>query len=339
MHPRLYSVLALLVPSLVQGAVLPRDVPDEIIYLSNCVGQSNILESQMDYYKEYANSKAGQIPDSIAYVAVGGDQQWEQGSSTGYFVGSGGVSFTVSGLDINTPIGSSTGSGYNCYGVQFTCYREPELELYSYEGNTCTKIYSCAHSNHIVFTQTKVGLNSGTINVNNAVSGSDAFSNAYSAYDSTSAICSDTQYQIGSGCTISFQCTASDPNVFNAMAGLLVATAGSQVMTEQITIPPSCPSNGECVKAPGVFKCCDSTQAEQSTFPNGGTITSFNIDEANPDNPSIQASLDFSVTCPAPPDCNNNLCDAVAGAIGAVTLNPAFAILGVLGTFACLACQ
>lgn len=338
MHPILYSSLASAMLSIAYGAAISqRDIPDEIVYLTNCLG-NGIAESQMNYYKEYANSKAGQLPDSTAILTVDGNQIWEGQSVTGTFIGGGGVQFTVSGLDFSTPIGQATGSGSNGF-AQFTCYREQLITLYQDGDNICTKLYSCAHSNHIEFTQTAVTLSSNTIDIINAVSGNAAFSNANSAFNSQSTTCSDTVYQIGSGCTITFSCTAQNSNVYNSMAQYLIDGVGANIPSKTVTIPATCPNSRSCVQAPGVFKCCDSTTAPANTFPTSGKIDASNIDEANPNNPSIQATLSYSITCPAPPGCDNGLCQTIASAVGAITLNPAFAALGVILDLVCLVCN
>jgi len=338
MHPKLYCAAAVAMLSTVYGATISqRDIPNEIVYLTNCLG-NGIAESQMNYYKDFSNSKAGQLPDSTAILTVNGNQVWEGQSVTGTFIGGGGVQFTVTGLSFNTPIGQATGSGTNGY-ASFTCYREQLLPLYTNGDLTCTKLYSCAHSNHIEFTQTQATLSSNTIDINNAVSGHDAYSNANSAFNSQSNTCSDTAYQIGSGCTITFSCSAENQNVFDSMANYLIDGIGANIPSKTVTIPPTCAGSRICVQAPGVEKCCDSTTAPANTFPTSGKIDAFNIDEANPNNPSIQASLSYSITCPAPPGCNNGLCQTIASAVGAITLNPAFAALGVILDLVCLDCQ
>jgi hypothetical protein len=338
MYSIFYSSLAAAMISMTYGATIAqRDIPDEIVYLTNCLG-NGIAESQMNYYKEYANSKAGQLPDSTAILTVNGNQIWEGQSVTGTFIGGGGVQFTVSGLDFNTPIGQATGSGTNGY-ASFTCYREQLLTLYTNGDNVCTKLYSCAHSNHIEFTQTQATLSSNTIDINNAVSGNTAFSNANSAFNSQSNTCSDTAYQIGSGCTITFSCSAENSNIYNSMAQYLIDGVGANIPSKTMTIPATCPNDRACTQDPGVLKCCDSTTAPANTFPTSGTINAFNIDEANPNNPSIQASLSYSITCPAPPGCNNGLCNAIASAVGAISVNPAFAALGVILDLVCLDCN
>lgn len=77
MHSKLYCIATVVMSSVVYGATISqRDIPNEIVYLTNCLG-NGIAGSQMDYYKDFGNSKVGQLPDSTAILTVGGNQTWE----------------------------------------------------------------------------------------------------------------------------------------------------------------------------------------------------------------------------------------------------------------------
>ena len=141
------------------------------------------------------------------------------------------------------------------------------------------------------------------------------------------------------GCIITFSCSAENSSIYNSMAQYLIDGVGANILSKTVTIPATCPNSRTCVQAPGVEKCCHPTTSPVNTFPTSETINAFNIDEANPNNPSIQASLSYSITCPAPLGCDNALCTTIASAVGAITLNPAFAALGVILDLVCLDCN
>lgn len=336
MHSLHFTVAMAMISAVRCATIAQRDDPNEIVYLCNC-DDGSAITSEMDYYSDFQNSKAGQQPDSIAVVSTQGNVQWEAGPVTGTFAGSG-VKFTSQGLTLNTPIGSATGSGSNGY-ADFTCFREQNVIQYTSGSKSCGKLYSCAHSDHIVSTQTTVTVSSNTIDVQNGQSGNDAMNHVFEAYQSASSTCDDSPHDIGGGCNIVFTCTVENPQIFNALAQLLVQGVGAQVPAKTLDIPASCPNSRACTVAPGTLQCCDPTTAPAVTFPATGSIDAANIFQDDPMHPSQQASVGFTVSCPVPSSCNNGICTAITGAIGAVTLNPIFALLGAVGTAACLACQ
>jgi hypothetical protein len=68
MHSILYSSLAAAMISMAYGATIAqRDIPDEIVYLTNCLG-NGIAESQMNYSISRDNAPPYTIPQANNWV-------------------------------------------------------------------------------------------------------------------------------------------------------------------------------------------------------------------------------------------------------------------------------
>ncbi|KAH6666134.1 hypothetical protein B0J14DRAFT_568714 [Halenospora varia] len=306
----------------VTGAVTlgQRDVPNEIIYMSNC-DTNGVLSSEMSYYKDYTNSRAGQQPDDIAVLNNLGNIVWEAPVGGTFKTG---VSFTASGLDITKNPGDQCGSGSNGF-ASFTCYKEQDVLLYRNGNKICNKIYSCAHSNHVEWTQTQASLSSNIVNITDGHSGTDAFNTLFSVI--TGNKCSDTPQDIGGGCHISFTCQAPSDDILAAMGKYLVQVIGPHINPKTVVTPPTCAGSITCLRE-ALIPCCGQSIAQVTSFPATGQINVFNQFADDPMHPNQQASLTYEVACPAPPGCNKALCGFVAGAIGAI---PSFGVLGLIG--------
>ncbi|RDL33669.1 uncharacterized protein BP5553_08037 [Venustampulla echinocandica] len=314
----------------VAGAVTlgPRDIPNEIIYMSNC-DTKGVLSSEMSYYKDYTNSRAGQQPEDIAVLNNLGTVVWEAPVGGNF---KSGVSFTAKGLDINKNPGEQCGSGSNGF-ASFTCFREQDVLLYRDGDKTCNKIYSCSHSNHVEWTQTQASLSSDIVKIKDGHSGTDAFNTIFSVISGNH--CSDAPQDIGGKCHISFTCQAPSDEILAAMANYLVQAVGPPIHPETVVTPPTCSGSIACLRE-ALTPCCSQKVDQVASFPSTGKIDVFNRFADDPTHPSLQASLSYQVTCPAPPKCDLAICGFFAGAIGAI---PGFGILGLIGAAVCLDCR
>lgn len=118
---------------------------EEHVVLANCVNGDGVLSSDMAYYSQGPPDGS---PGDIASVntATNTTASWPCAINTAEF-GDTHVIF-VATIGPSVADGGYAGTGNNGYTAQnggFRCWQKSLVNLYSYQGRTCSGIYDCDH--------------------------------------------------------------------------------------------------------------------------------------------------------------------------------------------------
>ena len=343
---KMHWIKSLPLLALLPAAILAQETNPEVVYLVDC-DDSGTDYSLMSYYSDWANSRNGQLPDDDARIWVEGLVDWTSGTQqspvSGTF-GDGDV-FSVWDLVENVPAGTQIGEGENNYG-RFLCYREQDQVLFSVpDRETCTATFSCSHLPHTNVFSYKTSLNANIVNVTNGANPSDALGQF--SQDVNGGGCNHNSYPLNDqsgSCSITFStCLFPDSATSGALGTYLTQIVAPQIPNTQSTYVPAQCSDYICAKIGiGVGGCsCDPTPLTEQiqSWPSSGDITIYVAPESDPSATSIHAEVTFQVSCNAGSNCDNALCNQIAGGLSVAGIsNPEAAPLAIFGGLLSIAC-
>lgn len=350
---------------------------NEVVYLCDCHNGAGDGSSEMAYYSDFHNSRGGQAPEAIAIVTSSRLAKWDDHTISGRF--SDGTIFSVWDLNPNVARAGSTGQAQIDQSL-FQCWSEGSTEQYASADRVCSRVYSCAHRppwaslapnngsearlstvsgrpNPVapITDKAKIAASQEKIHVSSAVQGmqvqvSSMMTNLSSSWEVYHNIwssrnnigCSDQSFDVGNGCSISFDCTWPDDGwvTANSVASFLDTNFGTSIHSAIVKVPDQHECNwGTCQPdAEPPFKgpppCCwvKSPSYTVYEFPQTVRIHMYNEDD------SLRGWLYATITCITPPACNALACRILTAAIGLLPV-PGSDIIGKIASLGCEKCS